>query len=116
MTFFIVGELHQRIYDRRSSLSKVGIDIVGRSKKLKINYRTTRQKLRWSLAALGEGDHDDVDDSANRQGIAGYTASSMVLSRIAWARVRRRPSVVRRDTASSRVRGRRSPWAHHGHT
>jgi len=69
---FIVGDSHQRIYDRRSSLSKVGIDIVGRSKKLKINYRTTRQILRWSLAVLGEGDYDDLDEGTERQDIAGY--------------------------------------------
>ncbi len=46
---FIVGDSHQRIYDRRSSLSKVGINIRGRSRKLKVNYRTTAEILEWSL-------------------------------------------------------------------
>ncbi len=69
---FIVGDSHQRIYGRRSSLSKVGIDIRGRSRKLRINYRTTRQILRWSLAVLGEGEYDDLDDGTDRQDIAGY--------------------------------------------
>ena len=46
---FLVGDSHQRIYDRRSSLSKVGINIRGRSHKLRINYRTTHEILRWSL-------------------------------------------------------------------
>jgi len=69
---FIVGDSHQRIYGRRSSLSKVGINIRGRSRKLKINYRTTRQILRWSLAVLGAGDYDDLDDGTDRHDTAGY--------------------------------------------
>jgi superfamily I DNA/RNA helicase len=69
---FIVGDSHQRIYGRRSSLSKVGINIRGRSKKLRINYRTTRQILRWSLAVLGEDEYDDLDEGKDNQDIAGY--------------------------------------------
>lgn len=69
---FIVGDSHQRIYGRRRSLSKVGINIRGRSRKLKINYRTTRQILRWSLAVLGEGDYDDLDEGKDNHDIAGY--------------------------------------------
>lgn len=69
---FIVGDSHQRIYGRRSSLSKVGINIRGRSRKLRINYRTTRQILRWSLAVLGEGDYDDLDEGPDTQDVAGY--------------------------------------------
>jgi superfamily I DNA/RNA helicase len=69
---FIVGDAHQRIYGRRSWLSKVGINIVGRSRKLHINYRTTRQILRWSLAVLGEGEFDDLDEGTDPQDIAGY--------------------------------------------
>ncbi len=53
---FIVGDSHQRIYDRRSSLRKVGIKIVGRSKKLRINYRTTHEILRFGLHVLGEAE------------------------------------------------------------
>ncbi len=69
---FIVGDSHQRIYDRRSSLSKVGIEIRGRSRKLKINYRTTHEILVWSLAALGEGDFDDLDIGTDQHDFAGY--------------------------------------------
>lgn len=69
---FIVGDSHQRIYDRRSSLSKVGINIRGRSSKLRINYRTTHQILAWSLALLGEGDFDDLDEGAETHDFAGY--------------------------------------------
>ena len=69
---FIVGDSHQRIYDRRSSMSKVGIEIRGRSQKLKINYRTTYEILGWSLAVLGDGDFDDLDGGADRHDFAGY--------------------------------------------
>jgi len=69
---FVVGDSHQRIYDRRSSLSRVGIKIVGRSKKLRINYRTTHEILRWSMAMLGEGDFDDLDDGTETDDAAGY--------------------------------------------
>jgi superfamily I DNA/RNA helicase len=67
---FIVGDSHQRIYDNRASLGKVGIRIVGRSYRLKTCYRTTRQILRWSLALLGEGTYDDLDDGTDT--LAGY--------------------------------------------
>jgi superfamily I DNA/RNA helicase len=69
---FIVGDSHQRIYDRRSSLGKCGIHIVGRSHKLKKNYRTTAQILGWALTMLGEGDFDDLDDGVEKQTFAGY--------------------------------------------
>jgi superfamily I DNA/RNA helicase len=69
---FIVGDSHQRIYDRRSSLSKVGINIRGRSSKLKINYRTTHEILGWSLSVLGQGDFDDLDGGSDTHNFAGY--------------------------------------------
>lgn len=69
---FIVGDSHQRIYDRRSSLSKVGIEIRGRSRKLRINYRTTHEILRWSMGLLGEGDFDDLDEGTETHDTAGY--------------------------------------------
>ncbi len=69
---FIVGDSHQRIYDRKSSLSKVGINIVGRSHRLRINYRTTHEILGWSLALLGEGEYDDLDTGTDPHDFAGY--------------------------------------------
>lgn len=67
---FLVGDSHQRIYDNRTSLSRVGINIRGRSRKLRVNYRTTEEILRWSLTVLGDGNFDDLDDSADT--VAGY--------------------------------------------
>jgi superfamily I DNA/RNA helicase len=69
---FIVGDSHQRIYDRRTSLSKVGINIRGRSRRLRINYRTTFEILRWALALLGEEPYDDLDEGTEEQDLAGY--------------------------------------------
>lgn len=69
---FIVGDSHQRIYDRRTSLSAVGINIVGRSRRLRINYRTTHEILRWALAFLGEGTYDDLDLGEETQDLAEY--------------------------------------------
>ena len=69
---FIVGDSHQRIYDRQTSLSKVGIKVVGRSRRLRINYRTTHEILRWSLAFLGEGTFDDLDEGVETQALSEY--------------------------------------------
>jgi len=38
---FIVGDPHQRIYGKPVVLSRCGIEVRGRSRKLRINYRTT---------------------------------------------------------------------------
>ena len=59
---FIVGDAHQRIYAHRVVLGRCGIEIRGRrSKKLRLNYRTTEEIGRWATALL-EGIHiDDLD-------------------------------------------------------
>ena len=68
---FIVGDAHQRIYDNRTTLSAHGINIRGsRSKRLTLNYRTTRQILGTSLSLLGDSIFDDLDDSTENLG--GY--------------------------------------------
>jgi len=38
---FVVGDAHQRIYRLRVVLGRCGINIKGRGRRLKINYRTT---------------------------------------------------------------------------
>jgi superfamily I DNA/RNA helicase len=50
--FFIVGDAHQRIYRHKVVLSRCGINIKGRSKKLKINYRTTEETRKWAVKLL----------------------------------------------------------------
>ncbi len=60
---FFVGDGHQRIYSRnRAAMSKCGIDIRGRSRKLYLNYRTTEEIRRHAVALLEGCDIDDLDD------------------------------------------------------
>ena len=58
---FVVGDAHQRIYRHKVTLSRVGIDIRGRGRRLKINYRTTDEIRRWATARLANCDIDDLD-------------------------------------------------------
>jgi superfamily I DNA/RNA helicase len=58
---FLVGDGHQRIYQRRSSMSQCGINIRGRGRKLRINYRTTEQIRRFATALLEGVEIDDLD-------------------------------------------------------
>lgn len=60
---FFVGDGHQRIYSRhRAGMSKCGIDIRGRSRKLYLNYRTTDEIRRQAVALLEGCEVDDLDD------------------------------------------------------
>lgn len=58
---FIVGDPHQRIYGKPLILSRCGIEIRGRSRKLRINYRTTEETRAWATAVLNGIDFDDLD-------------------------------------------------------
>jgi len=58
---FIVGDGHQRIYRRKSSMSQCGIHIIGRGRKLRINYRTTEETRRFASAVLQGIAVDDLD-------------------------------------------------------
>lgn len=67
---FIVGDGHQRIYGKTVNLGKAGIRVVGRSKRLRVNYRTTEEIRRFAVAQL-EGVHvDDLDDGLDT--VKGY--------------------------------------------
>ncbi len=67
---FIAGDAHQRIYDHRVSLSALGIETRGRSTRLRVNYRTTHEILRWSLELLAGQTFDDLDDGEDS--LEGY--------------------------------------------
>ncbi len=64
---FIVGDAHQRIYRHKVVLSRCGINIRGRSKKLKINYRTTEETRKWAVKLLEEKIVDDLDGGTDSQ-------------------------------------------------
>lgn len=58
---FIVGDAHQRIYGKVVTLSHCGIDIRGRAKKLRLNYRTTDEIRCWATAILEGIEVDDLN-------------------------------------------------------
>ncbi|MCP4402491.1 MAG: UvrD-helicase domain-containing protein [bacterium] len=66
-SLFIVGDGHQRIYGRKVALSRCGIEIRGRSKRLRINYRTTEEIRRWAVAILEGQAIDDLDGGEDSQ-------------------------------------------------
>lgn len=61
----IVGDAHQRIYNKRASLSSCGINIIGRGRKLRINYRTSEQIRDFAVAVLAGATVDDLDDGVD---------------------------------------------------
>ncbi|MDR2437092.1 MAG: UvrD-helicase domain-containing protein [Endomicrobium sp.] len=58
---FIVGDTHQRIYKHKVVLGKSGINIVGRSSILRLNYRTTEETRKFAYAILKGISFDDMD-------------------------------------------------------
>ena len=72
---FIAGDGHQRIYGRnRVVMGRCGIDIRGRSRKLRLNYRTTEETKRWAMRLLAARDIDDLDGgSDDNKGIRSLT-------------------------------------------
>ena len=63
---FIVGDAHQRIYSRhRVVLGRYGIEIRGRARKLRLNYRTTEETRRWASRLLDRCSIDDLDGGAD---------------------------------------------------
>lgn len=67
---FLVGDTHQRIYKNQVTLGSLGVNIRGRSAKLSLSYRTTRQILRSALDVLSQEKYDDLDGS--QESLAGY--------------------------------------------
>lgn len=64
---FIVGDAHQRLYGHKVVLSHCGINIRGRSRKLKINYRTSEETRNWAAALLTGCAIDDLDGGLDEQ-------------------------------------------------
>jgi superfamily I DNA/RNA helicase len=59
---FLAEDSHQRIYGPRVVLKRYGINIVGRSQRLTLNYRTTAQNLRYAMTVLDGGDYTDLEN------------------------------------------------------
>lgn len=59
---FLVGDPLQKIYDKRINFSQAGINIRGkRSRRLRINYRTTEEIKKLALAIISDEHYDDFD-------------------------------------------------------
>jgi len=86
---FITGDPHQRIYDSRVSLRALGISVTGRSRRLRINYRSTAEILGWSTGVIDETPIDELSGDGSdslivyhsllhgrRPEVAGYPTES----------------------------------------
>ena len=79
---FIAEDSHQRVYGHPVVLGRLGINIVGRSRRLTLNYRTTAQNLNYAISILSGEDYVDVEGEG--ESVAGYRS----------ARIGPRPSAV----------------------
>ncbi|ASO21081.1 superfamily I DNA/RNA helicase [Actinoalloteichus hoggarensis] len=69
---FIAGDTHQRIYDHQVTLGTVGVNIRGRSSRLTLSYRTTREILARAIGVVDpqKVSYDNLDDGADT--LEGY--------------------------------------------
>ncbi|MFD7711357.1 UvrD-helicase domain-containing protein [Streptomyces sp. NPDC059786] len=72
---FIAGDPHQRIYDSKVSLRSLGIKVAGRSTKLRKNYRSTQEILRWSTALLVGRPIAQLEDENRTETLLGYRSA-----------------------------------------
>jgi superfamily I DNA/RNA helicase len=63
-SLFLVGDGHQRLYTRPVSLRAAGIEVRGRSVRLRLNYRTTQGICRAAVAVMDGVDLDTLDVEA----------------------------------------------------
>jgi superfamily I DNA/RNA helicase len=60
---FLVGDGHQNIYGHHIVLSHLGIDIRGRGRRLRLNYRTPEETRRWASSVLKGVEINDLNGS-----------------------------------------------------
>ena len=70
---FLAEDTHQRIYGQHVVLSRYGIKITGRSRRLTLNYRTTEENLRYALGVLEGATY--VDSNNETESVGGYRSS-----------------------------------------
>lgn len=63
---FIAEDSHQRIYGSPVVLSRFGIKIVGRSRRLTLNYRTTAQNLAFAVGVLSGAHYTDLEQEGEK--------------------------------------------------
>lgn len=67
---FIAGDTHQRVYDNQVSLGSLGINVRGRSARLSLSYRTTKEILAQALSVMSGETYDDLGEGTDT--LAGY--------------------------------------------
>ncbi|BAW05557.1 3'-5' exonuclease [Nocardia seriolae] len=70
---FIAEDSHQRIYGQPVVLRRLGINIVGRSRRLTLNYRTTAQNLQFAVRILDRGQYSDLEEQ--KESTTGYRSA-----------------------------------------
>ncbi|OYO23439.1 DNA helicase UvrD [Enemella dayhoffiae] len=63
---FIAEDAHQRIYGNRIVMSRYGLNVRGRSSRLKVNYRTTAENLGLAQRILEGATWIDSDDAPEK--------------------------------------------------
>ncbi|WP_435108659.1 UvrD-helicase domain-containing protein [Nocardiopsis synnemataformans] len=71
---FIAGDPHQRIYDAKVSLKALGVNVVGRSQRLRRNYRSTQQILTWAGPLLA-GERVEALADGGTESLTGYRSA-----------------------------------------
>ncbi|MCH7396743.1 UvrD-helicase domain-containing protein [Belliella sp. DSM 107340] len=70
---FLVGDPLQKIYDKRINFTQAGINIRGkRSRRLRINYRTTEEIKKLAMSIVNDEHYDDFDGQEEEKG--GYVS------------------------------------------
>lgn len=72
---FIAEDSHQRIYGQPVVLGRLGIKIVGRSRRLTLNYRTTAQTLKFAIGILSGADYHDLEEG--EESTLGYRSARL---------------------------------------
>lgn len=70
---FIAEDSQQRIYGQRVVLGRLGIKVVGRSRRLQLNYRTTEQVLEFATRVLSGERFEDLEEGEVSS--AGYRSA-----------------------------------------
>ncbi|APT93366.1 hypothetical protein CPHO_11240 [Corynebacterium phocae] len=71
---FLAEDSHQRIYGQRLSLRQFGIETRGRAtRKLSLNYRTTKENLDYAVRILEGADNEEwLDSNGDVDALTGY--------------------------------------------
>ncbi|HYO85271.1 MAG TPA: 3'-5' exonuclease [Dermatophilaceae bacterium] len=78
---FLAEDSHQRIYGNKVTLSKYGINIRGRSRRLTLNYRTTAQNLHWAMRILSGGEYVDLEGDTEKHEYRSSRSGPMPVTR-----------------------------------